>query len=105
MSDSYSVHADLVESREVRAVDTIISLLPKLPRFPTVREDTADDLVEIIQEFVRDGRAVVEVRVQALTRSEWDEIDGRHITGWKKRVEYRTPDGTLVAAVDYETDD
>lgn len=104
MSESHSVHVDLLAdaSHAVRAVDTIISLLPKLP---TVREDTADDLVEIIQEFVRDGRAVVEVRVQALTRAEWEEIDGRHITGWKKRVEYRTPDGTLVAAVDYETDD
>lgn len=102
MSDLHSVHADLLAEHPARAVDAVVRLLP---RIPTVRTDAADDLVEVIHEFLRDGQAVVTVTVEGLTRGEWEEIDGRHVNGWKKRVEYRNLEGALVAAVDWETDE
>lgn len=100
----HSVHADRV-GHALASVDAVIAVLPSGERLPTFREDAADELVEAIHEHLRDGSHVIEMRVEGLTRVEWDEKPGRHITGWSKRQEFRAHGGGLVAALIWETDE
>ena len=97
MSALHSVHADRLDP--VGA--TITALSSRKP----AREEAAEILVEAVHEFVRDDVCVVTLRIEGLTRSEGDEIEGVHVNGWKKRVEVRSPAGALIAAIEYETDE
>lgn len=102
-ADLHSVHADRV-GHSLEAVDAVVAVLPTGAR--TMRDDLADDMIELIERFVRRGNAVGELRLDMLDRDDWANADGREITAWKKRREWRHPDsGALVGAVDVETDD
>lgn len=97
--DLHSRHVDTL-----RAVDAVVAVLPTGAR--TMRDDLADDMIELIETFVRRGTAVGELRLDMLARDDWADADGREINAWRKRREYRSPDGGgLVGAVDFETDD
>lgn len=87
------------------AVEAVIAVLPSGESRPSFREDAAVELVEAIHEHLRDGSHVVELRVEGLTRAEWDAKDGRHINGWSKRQEFRAHGGGLVASITWETDE
>lgn len=69
-----------------------------------VREHACEVLVDLLQEYVRDGIGVPTLRLEGLTRDEFDEIEARRINGWRKREEIRS-NGRLVAAVEFETDE
>lgn len=97
MSTLQSVHADRLDP----VAATIAALSSRKP----ARVEAAEILVEAVHEFVRDDACVATLRIEGLTRSEWDEIEGVHINGWKKRVEMRSPAGALIAAIDYETEE
>lgn len=100
--DAHSVHVDLV--RASSAVDAVVAVLPTGAR--TMRDDVADDMIEMIETHVRRGQAIPELRLDMLSRDDWADADGREITAWRKRREHRHPDtGALVGAVDFETDD
>lgn len=102
--DLHSAHVDSPVYRQLAAVDTVVAALPNGAR--TMRDDVADDLIELIETHVRRGTAIAELRLDMLTRDDWADAEGREITGWRKRREWRHPDSHgLVGAVDFETDD
>lgn len=116
----HSVHADLVEAarhagytqvaadqiaRAVTPVEATIALLPSAA-IPSAREEASDLLVELIHEHLRDsGTHVVELRVEGLSRADWDQRDGTDVNGWTKREEFRDGSRALVAAVEWSTDE
>lgn len=103
---AHDLHSRHVDShvRVLEAVDAVVAVLPTGAR--TMRDDIADDLIELIETHVRRGQAIPELRLDMLSRDDWADGDGREITAWKKRREYRHPDtGALVGAVDLETDE
>lgn len=85
--------------------DAVVATIATLERRLSAREDVAVDLVEVIHEHFRDGVDVVELRVEGLTRAEWDEKPGDHINGWTKRQVFRSPTGGLLASIQWETDE
>lgn len=93
----HSVHVD--------RVDAVTATLAVLGRPQPIRHEAADELVDLILEHLRDSTCVVTLRIESLTRDEWDRADGRIVNGWKKRREIRSDTGALIAAVDYETDE
>jgi hypothetical protein len=93
----HSVHVD--------RVDAVTATIHALEQPQPIRHEASDLLVDLIHEHLRDSTCVVSLRVEGLTRDEWEQADGRQINGWKKRREIRSATGALIAAVDLETDE
>jgi len=89
----------------VDRVDAVTATISALERPQPIRHEASDELVDLIHEHLRDGTCVVTLRIEDLSRDEWDRADGRMINGWKKRREIRSDTGALIVAVDYETDE
>ncbi len=99
-----SVHADSPLLAAAADVDRLTSVLPD--GAPTYREETAEHLADHIHQYLRDSNAIITLRIDGLTRQEWDDADGRLLTGWRKRREHRHPDSRqLIAVVEYDTDE
>lgn len=104
VAELHSVRVDRV-GQALASVDAVIGVLPSGESRPSFREDASVEVMEAVHEHLRDGAQVVEVRVEGLTRAEWELKEGRQVTGWSKRQEFRAHGGGLVAALIFETDE
>lgn len=95
MSEQHSVHADIIER--------VLRVLPGGDAL-TAREDASLDLVDAVQQHLRDGSETATLQIELATREQWDEKEGAHITAWMKRQEFREA-GQVIAAIEWITND